>query len=95
MCRASAAITPFPKAAGTRKTPAHAYLDLSLEKSFAVPVKGFLKDAALSVRLDVFNLLNSQTPDLVCQRGCPDLRLGLGPPAAAPGPDLGQAEILG
>ena len=52
----------FPEGRGTRKTPAHSYLDLSLEKSFAVPVKGFLKDAALAVRLDVFNLLNSQSP---------------------------------
>jgi hypothetical protein len=52
----------FPEGRGTRETSAHSYVDLSLEKSFAVPVKGFLKDASLSVRLDVFNLLNSQTP---------------------------------
>jgi hypothetical protein len=52
----------FPEGRGSRKTPAHNYLDISLEKSFSVPGIGVLKDAALSVRLDVFNLLNSQKP---------------------------------
>ena len=52
----------FPEGRGTRLTPEHVYVDVSLEKSFAVPVKGFLKDASLSIRLDLFNLLNSQTP---------------------------------
>jgi|GEM_PF-277561 len=52
----------FPEGRGTRMTPGHVYVDVSLEKSFAVPVKGFLNNAAISVRLDVFNLLDSQTP---------------------------------
>jgi len=52
----------FPEGRGSRKTPAHNYLDLSLEKSFAVPTFGAFKNASLSVRLDMFNLLNSQRP---------------------------------
>jgi hypothetical protein len=52
----------FPEGRGSRKTPPHAYLDVSLEKSFAIPAAGLFKNAALSVRLDVFNLLDSQRP---------------------------------
>lgn len=52
----------FPEGRGSRKTPRHSYLDVSLEKTFKVPSQGALKNAALSVRLDVFNLLNSQLP---------------------------------
>jgi hypothetical protein len=52
----------FPEGRGSRKTPPHSYLDVSLEKSFAIPAAGLFKNAALSVRLDVFNLLDSQRP---------------------------------
>ena len=52
----------FPEGRGVRKTPAHAYLDLSLEKSFIIAAGGALKNAAVSVRLDVFNVLDSQRP---------------------------------
>ena len=51
-----------PESRGTRMTPAHSYLDLSFEKSFALPARGAFQDAALSVRFDVFNALDSQTP---------------------------------
>jgi hypothetical protein len=52
----------FPEGRGTRKTEPHTYLDLSLEKSFTIPRFGIFKNASLAVRLDVFNLLNSQRP---------------------------------
>jgi len=52
----------FPEGRGSRKTPAHAYLDLSFEKSFALPGSAVLRNAALAIRLDVFNALDSQTP---------------------------------
>jgi len=43
----------FPEGRGSRETPGHAYLDVSLEKGFPW---------GLSLRLDVFNVLNSQRP---------------------------------
>jgi len=52
----------FPEGRGIRTTPAHTYLDLSLEKSFALANSGTFSGAAISVRLDVFNLFNSQQP---------------------------------
>jgi len=52
----------FPEGRGIRTTPAHAYLDLAIEKSFPLPGRGFLADAAVALRLDVFNILNSQQP---------------------------------
>ena len=52
----------FPEGRGSRKTPAHSYLDFSLEKSFTIPKLGAFQNASISVRLDVFNLLNSQRP---------------------------------
>ncbi|TET93097.1 TonB-dependent receptor [Candidatus Aerophobetes bacterium] len=45
----------FPEGRGGRTTPGHMYVDLSLEKDFALP-QGFI----LSLRLNVFNILNSQ-----------------------------------
>jgi hypothetical protein len=52
----------FPEGRGARTSPGHAYLDLSLEKQILLPLGGFLRDAALSLRFDVFNALNSQAP---------------------------------
>jgi len=52
----------FPEGRGTLMTPAHAFLDLSIEKSFALPGSGMWSDAAVAVRLDVFNVLNGQQP---------------------------------
>jgi hypothetical protein len=47
----------FPEGRGSRKTPAHSYLDMGLEKS--VKLSGQM---AVALRLDIFNLLNSQQP---------------------------------
>jgi hypothetical protein len=52
----------FPEGRGMRKTPSHFYLDCSFEKNFKIKQLTFLKDSTLSLRLDVFNLLNSQKP---------------------------------
>ncbi|MCX6566209.1 MAG: carboxypeptidase regulatory-like domain-containing protein [Candidatus Aminicenantes bacterium] len=52
----------FPEGRGTRTTPPLYYLDLSFEKSFPLPGSGFFKDAAIAVRLDIFNVFNSQQP---------------------------------
>jgi hypothetical protein len=52
----------FPEGRGTRKTPSHSYLDISVEKDFYLRKLGLPQDLALSLRFDVFNLLNSQTP---------------------------------
>jgi len=50
----------FPEGRGSRKTPPHHYLDISFEKRFSFGRAPSLR--SLSVRLDVFNLLNSQKP---------------------------------
>ncbi len=47
----------FPEGRGGRTTPAHAYVDLSVEKDFALS-----QGLTLGLRLNVFNLLNSQEP---------------------------------
>jgi len=52
----------FPEGRGSKQTPGHAVLDLSFEKSFPLPGAGVFADAAVSVRLDVFNVLDSQRP---------------------------------
>ncbi len=53
----------FPEGRGSRTTPAHAYLDVGVEKSFDLSKLGpFPQGASISLRLDVFNLLNSQKP---------------------------------
>ncbi|MBM3293570.1 MAG: TonB-dependent receptor [Candidatus Aminicenantes bacterium] len=52
----------FPEGRGSRKSPAHAYLDLSLEKSFTFGAASGTSPLRLAVRLDVFNALNSQRP---------------------------------
>ena len=52
----------FPEGRGTRTTPAHAYLDLGLEKAFRI---GRSRDEAgpdFHVRLDLLNVLDSQRP---------------------------------
>ena len=52
----------FPEARGSRKSPAHTYLDFGLEKSFELQSIRLPQLMALTVRLDVFNVLNSQVP---------------------------------
>jgi hypothetical protein len=47
----------FPEGRGGRTTPSHMYVDLSVEKDFALP-----RGLVLGLRLVVFNLLNSQRP---------------------------------
>lgn len=49
----------FPEGRGTRKTPPHHYLDLSLEKKITLNTSPLCR---LSLRLDIFNLFNSQKP---------------------------------
>ncbi len=50
----------FPEGRGSRKTPSHVYLDLGLEKEFRL--HSLLQSLSLILRVDVFNLLNSQRP---------------------------------
>ncbi|UCC40138.1 MAG: TonB-dependent receptor [Candidatus Aminicenantes bacterium] len=47
----------FPEGRGVRTTPDHVYVDLSVEKDFTLP-RGFV----VGLRINIFNLLNSQTP---------------------------------
>ncbi|UCE22331.1 MAG: TonB-dependent receptor [Candidatus Aminicenantes bacterium] len=47
----------FPEGRGGRTTPAHVYVDLSVEKDFPLS-----QGLTLGVRLNIFNLLNSQRP---------------------------------
>ena len=47
----------FPEGRGGRTTPAHWYMDLLIEKNFIL-LQGFV----LGLRLNVYNLLNSQKP---------------------------------
>ena len=54
----------YPEGRGTRKTPSHFYLDLGAEKEFQLArlFGGSLQNLALVVRVDTFNVLNSQIP---------------------------------
>jgi hypothetical protein len=52
----------YPEGRGSRKSPAHAYLDFGLEKAFALRNMPLFGDGAVSLRVDVFNLLDSQRP---------------------------------
>jgi len=47
----------FPEGRGVRRTPAHAYVDLAVDKEFTVA-----KGLALGVGVNVYNLFNSQRP---------------------------------
>lgn len=48
----------FPEGRGTRKTPPHHYLDLALEKRLTI--REGKSPLSLSLRFDLFNVLNSQ-----------------------------------
>ncbi len=51
----------FPEGRGVRKTPGHFYLDFGLERDF--PIRSLLgRGMAISLRMEIFNLLNSQKP---------------------------------
>jgi len=52
----------FPEGRGSKETPSHFYLDIGLEKEFRLQSLRLPQSMALSLRLDIFNLLNSQKP---------------------------------
>lgn len=52
----------FPEGRGVRTTPAHAYLDLGLEKSFRLARIGDTAGPDFNVRFDILNILDSQRP---------------------------------
>ncbi len=54
----------FPEGRGSRTTPAHAYVDVGIEKEFKLSsiFKVLPQGTSLGIRLDVFNLFNSQKP---------------------------------
>jgi len=52
----------YPEGRGTRKTPSHYYLDLGLEKEFRLKSLRLPQFMSLVVRVDVFNVLDSQEP---------------------------------
>jgi len=56
----------FPEGRGSRRSPAHTYLDLGLQKNIALNNR-----MTLGLRLDVFNLLNSQQPVSFVQEDIP------------------------
>jgi outer membrane receptor protein involved in Fe transport len=47
----------FPEGRGTRTTPSHAYVDLGVDKEFALA-----KGLRLALGVNVYNLFNSQQP---------------------------------
>jgi hypothetical protein len=52
----------YPEGRGMRKTPSHYYLDLGLEKEFRLQSLRLPQSLSLVVRIDVFNVLDSQVP---------------------------------
>lgn len=52
----------FPEGRGTRTTPGHAYLDAGMEKSFHLGPAVDDYPLSLIMRVDAFNILNSQKP---------------------------------
>lgn len=52
----------FPETRGTRETGPHYYLDLGLEKEFSLRGIQLSENMALILRIDIFNLTNSQEP---------------------------------
>jgi len=52
----------FPETRGSRKTPSHFYFDAGIEKEFKLRSFGLPQSMAIILRLDLFNLLNSQKP---------------------------------
>jgi hypothetical protein len=47
----------YPEGRGGRTTPAHMYVDLSIEKDFVLPGR-----FVIALSLNVYNLFNSQRP---------------------------------
>jgi hypothetical protein len=52
----------FPEGRGTRKTPSHFYIDFGVEKEFQLRRLRLFRNLVLALRVDIFNLFNSQEP---------------------------------
>lgn len=52
----------FPEGRGSRQTPPHYYLDLGVEKSISLKKILAQENLRLTLRVDIFNLFNSQKP---------------------------------
>ncbi|MBN2207203.1 MAG: carboxypeptidase regulatory-like domain-containing protein [Candidatus Aminicenantes bacterium] len=52
----------YPEGRGSRLSPSHSYLDLGLEKTFGLGSASLVGGGDISLRVDVFNVLNSQQP---------------------------------
>ncbi|MFW6160075.1 MAG: TonB-dependent receptor [Acidobacteriota bacterium] len=52
----------FPEGRGSRKTPAHTYFDIGVEKELFFKGTFFGDSFSFLIRFDLFNLLNSQKP---------------------------------
>jgi len=52
----------YPEGRGSKETPGHFYLDTGIEKEFKLSGIRFAQTMAFTLRADIFNLLNSQTP---------------------------------
>ncbi|MBD3415358.1 MAG: TonB-dependent receptor plug domain-containing protein [Candidatus Aminicenantes bacterium] len=52
----------YPETRGSRKTPGHHYLDLGIEKEWALKKLGLSLPVTAVLRVDVLNVLNSQKP---------------------------------
>jgi len=52
----------FPETRGTRETGPHSYLDLGIEKEFSLRGLRLSQNMAFTLRVDIFNLLDSQRP---------------------------------
>ncbi|MDH5705542.1 MAG: hypothetical protein OEZ45_05940, partial [Candidatus Aminicenantes bacterium] len=51
-----------PEGRGTRETEPHFYLDLGVQKEISLGSLRFSPNMSLLLRLDVFNILDSQEP---------------------------------
>ncbi|MFW6131944.1 MAG: TonB-dependent receptor [Candidatus Aminicenantaceae bacterium] len=52
----------FPEGRGTKETPSHCYLDIAVLKEIKFPGVIPNKNLSLTIRLDIYNLFNSQKP---------------------------------
>jgi hypothetical protein len=52
----------FPETRGTRETDQHVYLDLGIEKEFPLRGLSLSQNMAFTLRVDIFNLFDSQRP---------------------------------
>jgi hypothetical protein len=52
----------YPETRGTRETDPHMYLDLGIEKEFPLLGLGLSQNMAFTLRVDIFNIFDSQKP---------------------------------